>query len=606
VTLVTSGSTGAHGQEPGEAKQVKARPRAAGFLQNLFASDFERVFVAATFVALGAILWLLDEKLAFLNFYFIPVLFAGYFLNSRGAVLGSVLAILVVSFIVIVAPRTFYQKFSPMSLYLDVVVWGSFLILTAAIVGTLTDELRDKFRKASDTLGKLIDQKEKLEDEHIWIQGRNLILGAEKSRLEAALHSTMDPVVARLLVSQQLKNERRQISALAAEAADMSSPSVERLPEVFVRDIIRLFAAAEPAILHYRGHLDRYTGDGFLAEFGVPFALRRHALLAALAAWQAQRRVAAQGVSWKLRIGVASGDCVLGLLGSSGRRNYTAIGPAVRAALRLRELCPPGCVLVDEAAARAVGRWFHLRPILSRAAAPASPSDAAAGRVAVETEASSPAQELAGRKDPLEDPRLPSGVRRMWRDLSKEAAFAGEELSLIEALEGSLGHSQATASLCALLGEAVGFNDAQLKDLFTAALLHDIGKSGFPEDALAGQARPDSLPQDKRELLKSHPASAEKVLRELGVPVTLEMLRIVRQHHERFDGSGYPQGLRGERIFLGARILHLADAYDRMTAGWGEGEPMSSRDALSEMGGAEGAGRFDPKLFAVFRNLFSA
>ncbi|MBI5244986.1 MAG: HD domain-containing protein [Elusimicrobia bacterium] len=605
MSVVIPAGRGSPEEDDDRPQQFKLLPLLVDFVRNRLYSSFEWTFVVATFLGIALILWLVQQKLSFLNFYFIPVLLAGCFLNARSAVLGSILAILVVTFCVVLHPDSFYQELTRMGLYLHLIAWGSFLILTGAIVGTLAERLRSQFLKASNTLLRLVDDKEEEARAYRQLSERSQALEAEKMRIEAVLNATMDPLVARLIIARQLKSERRQISVLAAEAADAASRASAEPPEDMVRGLNRLYGAIEPLLVHYKGHLDRYTGCGLLAEFGVPFPLRRHMLLAALAGFKVQQRIASENIPWKLRIGVSSGECLLGLIGSGSRRNYTAVGPAVEEALRLRAVCPAGSVAVDEAVAGEVRRWFQMRLIQARAAVRLSFCDSTANRVAVDQGSRGAAYELIGLKDPLDDTtRVPPAAGRMYLELSHRAALPLKAISLIEALEGSLGHAKVTASLAAAAGNAAGLDERQVRTLFMAACMHDAGKCGLPEDLLWRQEETGALSEPERDLLRAHPAMAEQVIDQIGIPVNQDILDIVRQHHERFDGSGYPEGLKGAQICLGARILQLADSYERLSGGLGAREPMPAEDALNEIRRDMAEGRLDPKLGGIFLKLF--
>jgi len=605
VTLISSPGRGSPEEGDGVPQQFQLLPLLADFVRTRLLSNFEWLFVAATFFGIAASLWLAHEKLAFLNFYFIPVLLAGYFLNTRSAVIGALLSILVVSFFAVMSPDSFYQELSRMGLWLHLVTWGSFLILTGAIVGGIADKLRGRFLKASETLMRIEAANERLTRSYKRLEEHNLGIEAEKARIEAVLNSTMDPGVARLIIAQKVANERRELSALSAGIVELAERSRGQPAGEVVAGLNRLYAAVEPLLLHYKAHLDRYTGDGLLAEFGIPYPLKRHAVLAALAAFRIQQRASSENLPWKLKVGVASGDCVIGLIGSGGRRNYTAVGTAVETAQRLRALCPPGGVAVEEAVAEAVRRWFQLRPLQTQAAVRLSFSEGTARKVSAETGAPGAVYELIGMKDPLDDPdRIPAAAAARYADLAKKVALPLQAVSLIEALEGGLGHSRAVSSLAAALGDAAGLDERQVRGLFLAASMHDVGKCGLPDELVGEGDRLEEFSAEQAELYRTHPVLAEKVIEQTGVPCSPEIFGIIRQHHERFDGAGFPEGLKGDAINLGARILQLCDAYERLTGGLGERDPVEPSEALAEIRRGMGAGRFDPKLGEVFLKLF--
>jgi putative two-component system response regulator len=110
------------------------------------------------------------------------------------------------------------------------------------------------------------------------------------------------------------------------------------------------------------------------------------------------------------------------------------------------------------------------------------------------------------------------------------------------------------------LGKSLGLPAEQLKALHRGGVLHDVGKIGIPDSILL---KPGPLSKEEREVIKSHPVIGERICSPLK---SLRLvLPIIRHHHERFDGSGYPDGLSGAAIPLTARILQVVDLYDAFT-----------------------------------------
>ena len=143
------------------------------------------------------------------------------------------------------------------------------------------------------------------------------------------------------------------------------------------------------------------------------------------------------------------------------------------------------------------------------------------------------------------------------------------QLATIEALalaiEAKAGctpeHIRSIQQYAAMLAEAAGLSDAEVQAVRTAALLHDIGNMAVPEHILA---KPDALTPEEFERVKIHPRVGADILR--GVPFGAPVSELVLCHHERWDGLGYPAGIRGEEIPLGARILAIADCYSTLQA----------------------------------------
>lgn len=161
-------------------------------------------------------------------------------------------------------------------------------------------------------------------------------------------------------------------------------------------------------------------------------------------------------------------------------------------------------------------------------------------------------------------------------------------------------HCQRMAGLAAQLGERVGFGDEELEGLAYGALLHDVGKIGVPEGILT-KAGP--LSPDEWTVLRRHPEIGERICQPLGL--SRSFVTIVRHHHERWDGLGYPDRIGGEAIPPGARIVGLVDAFDAMTHDRPYRAALTLDVAMDEI--RSGAGKqFDPALAPVFLEILEA
>ncbi|MBW8742595.1 MAG: HD domain-containing protein, partial [Acidobacteria bacterium] len=126
-----------------------------------------------------------------------------------------------------------------------------------------------------------------------------------------------------------------------------------------------------------------------------------------------------------------------------------------------------------------------------------------------------------------------------------------------------------------------------------AGSLHDLGKLAIPEEILR---KPGQLADSERLVLERHPQIGFRMLDSLGVDPVAD---IVLHHHERWDGAGYPDGLRGDAIPLGARIIFVADAYDAMTSDRVYRARLSRDEALAELERCSGT-QFDPAIVETF------
>jgi len=160
------------------------------------------------------------------------------------------------------------------------------------------------------------------------------------------------------------------------------------------------------------------------------------------------------------------------------------------------------------------------------------------------------------------------------------------------------GHTERVREIARLIGEEVGLNADELEALKTAAMLHDIGKLAVPDYILS---KPDQLTQEEMKKVKTHTLVGAAILEPVQFP--WPVIPIIRSHHEWYDGSGYPDGLAGEQIPLGARILAVADVYDALLSHRPYRPAMTVQEAAAFMRERAGS-QFDPSaLNACFRVL---
>ncbi len=140
------------------------------------------------------------------------------------------------------------------------------------------------------------------------------------------------------------------------------------------------------------------------------------------------------------------------------------------------------------------------------------------------------------------------------------------------------GHSQRVTGLVMKAAHELGLTARAQRDIEYAALLHDVGKLGVPERIIN---KAEDLTREEWIRIRKHPITGYMMLRE--IPLLKEASRLVLHHHERYDGRGYPEGLKGEEIPFGSRLIAAADAYDYMTTGHAHREAMSSTRAYAEL-----------------------
>lgn len=184
---------------------------------------------------------------------------------------------------------------------------------------------------------------------------------------------------------------------------------------------------------------------------------------------------------------------------------------------------------------------------------------------------------------------------------SLEGAYRSTLKALTAALETrdseTHGHSERVVSYSLRLGREYGLNSEQMKSLEFGSLLHDIGKIGVPDSILR---KPAKLTEEEWVRMREHPVHGQQILR--GIEFLQGAARVVAQHHEQWDGSGYPLGLRGEEIDICARIFAVADAFDAITSDRVYRRGKSYEAAAQELD--DWAGRqFDPKIVEAFHRV---
>jgi len=181
-------------------------------------------------------------------------------------------------------------------------------------------------------------------------------------------------------------------------------------------------------------------------------------------------------------------------------------------------------------------------------------------------------------------------------------------VSMLKTLANSLeakdnythGHSERVAAHALLVGERLGLTERDLSRLELAGLLHDIGKIGVREAVLH---KPGKLTDEEYEHIKTHCRLGERIL--LPVEEFAPILDPVVHHHERVDGGGYPDGLVGDELSVGAKMLALCDAYDAMTSERPYRSPHSQEYAIAEVRRCRGT-QFDPLVTDAFLAVLAA
>ena len=180
-------------------------------------------------------------------------------------------------------------------------------------------------------------------------------------------------------------------------------------------------------------------------------------------------------------------------------------------------------------------------------------------------------------------------------------AFCSALAVLVNVIEAkdpyTRGHSESVARLAVEVARRLGFEGKALEEMHCAALLHDIGKIGVPDSVLR---KPGKLLPEEFAVIKRHSQIGSALLS--YVPELSHIAPIIRQHHERMDGSGYPDGHAGEDISLAARIIGVVDAFDAMTSTRPYREPVAPLCAVAELYRCAGT-QFDPQVVSALENV---
>lgn len=623
-------------------------------LRNFVVRYLEVLFIVVVALIVVAVFYYLPYKIAFLNFFYLPVLAAAYFLGRRKAVMSAVLCFLSGVLFAYYRPDWFTLLDTRLDALLALGTWGGFLILSSAAIGTLQEKLQHGFQETRQLYQELKRSQ-----------------GAEemKEKVEKTLYATMDPVVAKLATEGKLRFEKREISVMFAELTNFATFSDANRPDVVLEELNRFLGYVEPISEMFHGHIDKYMGDGLMVEFGAPIDYDQHALLAVLAGLKMQQSVRRLELPWALRVGIASGNAIVGMLGVR-RQAYSALGDRVNVAKRLEEICEGGKIYVDEPTYEQVrtfvtasrvrnlgfsrksdhellerlrvleerlreeGESAQLLYELGQASFKIYDATAAIGflgrALALDPESTQIklayananirrddfekiqlkgklqkviVYEVTGVRDRWADPKvIPATVAAKYRPAEAFIEVPEEAVLPIEALDGAIGHCRVVALLSYAIADHLGLDEPTKRLIMRAGYLQNIGKEAVSHRILNS---PRSLTDQESGHIEKYVTESVAACRRLGYSDS-ELLDIVLHHHESWDGRGYPDGLKGESITLGARITAVAEAYSALTSWRPYREAWDSRVAMNELRNDVDRGRFDPKVVATLNEVFHA
>ena len=290
---------------------------------------------------------------------------------------------------------------------------------------------------------------------------------------------------------------------------------------------------------------------------------------------------------------------------AAGDELLTAVGGVIERQTRAHDLaCRTGgdefaILLAETASGEACAAMERLLLELEDVEVGATRGASASVGVADLSVAVSPEGLLAAAREGLETSRVAGGHRVSECPGTPEGDLViPGQTDVVSALASALeardkytgDHSESVVDVAGRVAESLAVAPAEVERIRTAALLHDIGKVGVPDEILH---KPGPLDEREWDVMRQHPVIGERILR--AIPGMGRVAKIVRHEHERWDGSGYPDGLAGADIPLGSRIILACDSYHAMTSTRPYREAMPHVDAVAELTSNAGT-QFDPEV----------
>ncbi len=620
-------------------------------IRNFVIRHLELAFVFIIAILVCAVFFIFPYKYAFLNLFYLPVLLAAYILGKKTAFYACLNIFLMVIVTFVMRPEWFQVSGTFYSVFIMIVIWGGFLVLTSAGIGSLQERLSRGFKETRRLYEEL---------------KRSRVTEEMKEKVEKTLYATMDPVVAKLATEGKLRIEKREISIMFCDLTQFTTYSDQNPPDIVLDELNRFIGHIEPVIELFHGHIDKYMGDGVMVEFGAPIDYAQHALMAVIAGLKMQEKMKEVGLPWKMRIGIATGYTIVGMMGVH-RQAYSAIGDRVNVAKRLEEICEPDSIYVDEFTHKLVEPFVHVVRLKNMGYSRQSDKrlldemkeaeaeltehgnsaevlyrmgkihfslhDATAAiscferALALEPESTDIRLAYADanlKKDEFEKFQLKGKIHKIavfeakkiknrWHDVtiippSIVQAYEHIESNIqvpfdlvlsVESLDGSIGRGLLVAMLSYVIADHMQLDEDLKSTILQAGYLQDIGKETIPHHILN---RPASLTEQEIKYIERYVIESVASLKRLGY-VNEQLLDIVKHHHEFWNGRGYPDGLKGEEIPIGARITAVAEAYSAMTSWRPYRGPWDVKLAIPELRRATERGNYDPKVVEVLASI---
>jgi class 3 adenylate cyclase len=402
-----------------------------------------------------------------------------------------------------------------------------------------------------------------------------MVMAVENSKL-SNLRYAFSRYVSHQLVDGILSNpeeiklggERRKVAILFADIRGFTAMAEHMKPEEVVDLLNTYLSGLTGIVFKFEGTLDKYIGDCVMAVFGAPITHYNDAERATITAIEMQNYVkeinttrVKEGLpEVKIGIGINSGHVISGNMGSIDRMDYTVIGDVVNIAARLESLAGRGQILVT-------------RDVYDEV------------KLVVDVDFVDTIT-VKGRAQPVDVYEV-------------KGLLAGKFLSVLERVEPyKIGHYLSIARDAELIGMKLDMDTDELVRLRSTILLIDIGRIGLSEGIFNKR---DKLTPQEFEVVKSHVLrGAEYVEKKLNLHK--EGVELVKYHHEFYDGSGYPDGLKGKNIPLWARIVTIVDSYHAMISKRPFREPLTEEEARKIL--EEGKGKkYDPDIVDIYLGI---
>ncbi|MDD5009321.1 MAG: adenylate/guanylate cyclase domain-containing protein [Syntrophorhabdaceae bacterium] len=612
--------------------------------RNAIIRHLELIFVLIIAFLVLILFFFIPYKFAFLNLFYLPVLLAAYFLGKNKSLLASLHIILLVAVTALIRPEWFTSPGVVLSTMVMITIWGGFLVLTSIIIGSLQERVSKGFAETRRLYEEL---------------KRSRVIEEMKEKVEKTLYTTMDPVVAKLATEGKLRIEKREITIMFCDLTDFTTYSDQNAPDIVLDELNRFIGLIEPVIDLYRGHIDKYMGDGVMVEFGAPIDYAQHAVMSVLAAIKIQERLKDTAIPWRLRIGIATGNAIVGMMGVN-RQAYSAIGDKVNVAKRLEEICEPDKIYIDEVTYRMVEPFINVVKVRNMSYSRQSDKDLLEqlrvfeGRMVEEGESADLLYRMGKvhfglhdvtaaiscfehalimdpdsteirlayadanlKKDEYEKIQLKGklhkisvfevkGVKSRWHDPniippSLVAKYRDVEAGIkapfdaVLAVE-SLDGSIGRGLLTGMLSYAIA-DQLRLNEDLKQTILQAGLLQDMGKEAVPHHIlnRPASLTEQEIKLIEKYVIESVAILKRLGY-VDETLLNIVKHHHELWNGNGYPDGLVGEAIPIGSRITAIAEVYCAMTSWRPYRGSWDVRLAVNELRKNTEKGYYDPEV----------